>query len=229
MCEIDLLITITDRASMEEYIEIACDHGVPMALGVLGRGTATDEVLDMLGLESCEKAVMFDLVPNPRAKEIIRDIKKRMFIDLPGTGIVLTVPVSSIAGSQMLQHIVEEHEMKSEKEEKMKEPQYELIVAIANEGHTDVIMDAAREAGAGGGTVVHAKGTASERARKFFGMSLASEKEMVFIVARAKEKSAIMKAIVNKAGMHTDSKTVVLSLPVSMIEGLQQLDDESDN
>lgn len=225
MCEIDLLITITDRESMDEYLEIACDHGVPMALGALGRGTATDEVLDCLGLESCEKAVMFDIVPKPRAREIIKDIKKRMYIDLPGNGIVLTVPISSVAGSHVLQHIVEEHEMKCEERDIMKEPEYELILAVANEGHTDLIMDAAREAGAGGGTVVHAKGTASERARKFFGMSIASEKEMVFIVTKENKKNAIMKNIVSKAGMHTDSKAVVLSLPVSMIEGLQQIEE----
>lgn len=228
MCEIDLLIAITDRESMNEYIEIACDHGVPMALSALGRGTATDEVMDLLGIEACEKAIMFDIVPKPRAKAIIRDMKKRMYIDTPGTGIVLAIPISSIAGSHVLQNIVEEHEMKGEEREMMKEPEFEMIVAIANEGHTDVIMDAAREAGAGGGTVVHAKGTASDRARKFFGMSIASEKEMVFIVTRAQTKSAIMKAIVNKTGMHTDAKTVVLSLPISMIEGLQMLDDNEE-
>lgn len=229
MYEIDLLITITDRELMNDYIEIACEHGVPMALAVLGRGTATDEVLDCLGLESCEKAVMFDIVARPRAKAIMKDIKKHMYIDLPGNGIVLAVPVSSVAGQQTVQQIIENNEEKGEGKDVIKEPEYELVVAIANEGCTDVIMDAARKAGAGGGTVVHAKGTATEQARKFFGMSIASEKEMVFIVARAKEKSAIMKAIVSEAGIHTDSKAIVLSLPISMIEGLYELDEDCDD
>ena len=46
---------------------------------------------------------------------------------------------------------------------------YELIIAVAASGYTDLVMDAAREAGAGGGTVVHAKGTAAAHAEKFFG------------------------------------------------------------
>jgi len=49
-------------------------------------------------------------------------------------------------------------------------------------------MDAARSAGAGGGTVIHANGTGMESARKFLGVSLAAEKEIIFIVTRTEEK-----------------------------------------
>ena len=70
----------------------------------------------------------------------------------------------------------------------MKETKYELLVAIANQGSIDVVMDAARSAGAGGGTVIHAKGTGMESARKFLGVSLAAEKEIIFIVTRTEEK-----------------------------------------
>ena len=55
---------------------------------------------------------------------------------------------------------------------------HELIVVILNEGYADLVMDAARAAGAGGGTVLHAKGTGSKRGEKFFGVSLADEKDM---------------------------------------------------
>lgn len=72
---------------------------------------------------------------------------------------------------------------------------HELIMAIMNEGYSDTVMDAARSAGAGGGTVLHAKGTGRARAEKFFGVSLADEKDVVYIVAHAEEKAAIMQAI----------------------------------
>lgn len=51
-----------------------------------------------------------------------------------------------------------------------------LIVAVANEGRTDTVMNAARAAGAADGTVIHGKDTASEEAAHFFNISIASEK-----------------------------------------------------
>lgn len=80
---------------------------------------------------------------------------------------------------------------------------HELIMAIMNEGYSDTVMDAARSAGAGGGTVLHAKGTGRARAEKFFGVSLADEKDVVYIVAHAEEKAAIMQAIADNAGPGT--------------------------
>lgn len=76
---------------------------------------------------------------------------------------------------------------------------HELIMVIMNEGYSDTVMDAARSAGAGGGTVLHAKGTGRARAQKFFGVSLADEKDVVYIVAHADEKAAIMQAIADNA------------------------------
>ncbi len=56
---------------------------------------------------------------------------------------------------------------------------YEVIVAIANEGYTDAVMNAARAAGARGGTVIHGKGTGAKNAQKFYNISIADEKEIV--------------------------------------------------
>ena len=103
---------------------------------------------------------------------------------------------------------------------------YEIVLAIVNEGHTDTVMEAAREAGARGGTVLHGKGTGSKDAAKFFGVSIASEKEVIMIVAAASEKAAIMKSIINKAGTQTEAGAVVMSLPVSDVAGFGLLNND---
>ena len=84
-------------------------------------------------------------------------------------------------------------------------------------------MEAARSAGAGGGTVVHAKGTAAEEARKFLGVSLAAEKEMVLILLRQETRRAVMRAIMDQAGVHTPAHTILFSLPVEDIAGLKSV------
>ena len=110
-----------------------------------------------------------------------------------------------------------------EAEDRMeKELTHELIVVIANQGATDRVMDAARAAGATGGTAVHAKGTGTELAKKFFGVSLAAEKELIFILSAAETRKPIMKAIMEKAGMQTDAQALAFSLPVTDLAGLRQ-------
>ena len=87
-------------------------------------------------------------------------------------------------------------------------------------------MDAARHADAPGGTVIHAKGTGAEHARRFLGISLAEEKEMVFIVVRTQQKNAIMKAIMEQAGTASPAGGIIFSLPVTSTAGLRMLEEE---
>ena len=107
----------------------------------------------------------------------------------------------------------------------MEDTVYELIVVISNQGYTELAMDAARSAGAYGGTVIHAKGTGMEQAERFMGVSLASEKEIIFIVAKKGQKNDIMKAVMEQAGMQSKAKSIVFSLPVTDTAGLRLMED----
>ena len=99
-------------------------------------------------------------------------------------------------------------------------------MAIANEGYTDAVMNAARAAGARGGTVIHGKGTGAENAQKFYNISIADEKEIVMIVASAEIKSEIMRSILEKAGPGSDAGALVFSLPVSEAAGFGFIEEE---
>ena len=99
---------------------------------------------------------------------------------------------------------------------------HELIIAILNEGHSDMVMTAAREAGATGGTVLHAKGTGSRETGKFLSVSIADEKDMVYIVAKSGEKAAIMRSINEKAGPGSRAGAICFSLPISTVVGLRE-------
>ena len=108
----------------------------------------------------------------------------------------------------------------------MKETAHELLLVICNQGYSETVMDAARVAGAAGGTIIHAQGTGMEQAERFLGISLASEKELIFIVTRTAERNGIMQAIMKDAGPDSKAKAIVFSLPVSDTAGLRLLEDE---
>ena len=110
----------------------------------------------------------------------------------------------------------------------MKGTDRELIIIISNQGYNELVMDAAREAGAYGGTIVNARGTGMERAEKFLGISLASEKDMIFIVVKTAQRDRIMRNVMLKAGMETPAKAIAFSLPVSDTAGLRLFDEEDE-
>ncbi len=95
-----------------------------------------------------------------------------------------------------------------------------LIVTIVNRGFCDDVMDAAREAGAKGGTIMYAHGAGQKENNTFFGISIHPEKEMVLILSDDTQRSGIMQAIVRKVGLSSEGAGIVFSLPVSNVAGI---------
>lgn len=229
MSKVYMMVTITNRMIGSEMLPFYQEHEQSVILSTLGAGTANSDVLDYFGLEATEKVVMLSMVTEERWKELKRDLQREMNIDVPGTGIAFIVPISSIGGKKTLQFLTENQNFEKEEETVLKDTDYELIIVIANQGYSNLVMDAAREQGAGGGTVIHAKGTGMEKAEKFLGVSIAAEKEMIFIVTKTAKKNAIMKAIMENAGMESKAKSIVFSLPVTSTAGMRlQEEDQSE-
>lgn len=204
-----------------------CDRlELPLRIELIGRGTATKNMLDLLGLSAREYHIIMTVADRERTAALIDEARRQLYIDAPGHGIIAATPIKSVGGGKTLSYLNGGKPAEGTPEINYN---YEIILAIANEGYTDAVMDAAREAGARGGTVLHGKGTGSKDAAKFFGVSIATEKEVIMIVARSSEKAAIMKSIINKAGNGTDAGAVVMSLPVSAVAGFGLLDNIENN
>ena len=228
MSELSLMITIVDRQHTRRFIEFYERSSVTKLLATVGRGTAASEILDYFGLEDNEKTVLFSVLTSEVWKQVRRGLQSEMQIDVPGTGIAFIIPLSSIGGKKQLQFLIGEQNFVKGEETTLKETKNELLVVVANQGYTEMIMDAARGMGAGGGTVIHAKGTGMEKAEQFLGVSLASEKEMVFIVVKREDKNAVMRAIMEKAGLSSKAKSIVFSLPVTSTAGMRLMEAEDD-
>lgn len=224
MSELSWMVTIVDRQHTRRFIEFYEEYNVIRMMATVGRGTAASEILDYFGLEDNEKTVLLSIVTNDVWRSVKQGLQSRMQIDVPGTGIAFIIPVSSIGGKKQLQFLTENQNFVKGEETTLKETKNELLVVIANQGYAETIMDAARGMGAGGGTVIHAKGTGMERAEQFLGVSLASEKEMVFIVVKREDKNNIMRAIMDKAGLSSKAKSIVFSLPVTSTAGMRLME-----
>lgn len=219
-------ITIIKRSDAEEYEKFYRDRGVAVTYTVPCVGTVHKKHLDLFGIERTEKAMLFSTVTEHTKKGLIQGLTMDMKIDLPDRGVAMGIPLSGVGGMRTMEYFTAGQQLAPQTEEDSmttNESAHELIVAIYEKGYTQQVMDAAREVGAGGGTVIHAKGTGIG-SEKFFGMTIAEEKEILFIVCRQFRKKNIMRAIMQKAGVDSKAHALVFSLPVSETAGFRFAD-----
>ncbi len=220
--ELYCVIAITDHERGEAMNTLYRAAGLRGILSMPGHGTATSEHLAIYGLDATEKYVISGVGNGDEAEGLIKSAKRKLFIDIPGNGVMLTVPLKSVAGGKTLAYLTDEQKLGGAPRMDF---EHELIIVILNEGYSDFVMDAARAAGAGGGTVLHAKGTGGTRGERFFSVSLADEKDMIYIIAHKDEKAAIMRSINEQAGPGSRAGAICFSLPISSVAGLRARED----
>ncbi|MBQ9099180.1 MAG: P-II family nitrogen regulator [Clostridia bacterium] len=104
--------------------------------------------------------------------------------------------------------------------------EYEMIVCIVNTGFSDAVMDAARQYGARGGTVLHARGTANPESENFFKITIQPEKEVVLILVPTAIKDDILHALYKDVGLNSPGQGIAFTLPVDAAVGLPKASDE---
>ena len=219
------ILTIIDPSAEDVLTGICAELEIPVSVVFHGKGTAVKSMLELLGIESHDKRIFMAIAAGKRCTEYITEQKRKLHLGVPGHGITVAVPVKSVGGGKAVSYLGGgSGEVKYTRPEKFA---YELIVVIVNAGTTDVVMNAARAAGARGGTVIHGKGTGSKDAQKFHHISIADEKDVVLIVAAAEIKAAIMRSVLEKAGPGTVAGAIVFSLPVSEAAGFGFVSDKS--
>jgi type III secretion system FlhB-like substrate exporter len=101
-------------------------------------------------------------------------------------------------------------------------PNYEVILCIINAGFSEVVMDTAKKLGAGGGTVIHGRGTASKEAEKIFNITIQPEKEIVMILVKKEIKDSILKGLYDTIGLDTNAQGIAFTLPVDDVIGISE-------
>ena len=102
----------------------------------------------------------------------------------------------------------------------MADIKYEMVLCIVNTGFSDTVMDAAKEVGARGGTVIHARGTANKEAEQFFHITIQPDNEIVMILVPQDIKDNVLHALYQHAGLKTEGQGIAFSVPVDDVVGL---------
>lgn len=212
------IVSVRDAEKLTEFCNGAC---AALSYEADAKGTAKSSVLDYFGLGETEKKIVLSLLPAGAEEATLRSIRDGMSLHLVGKGICFTVPVSgasAIVANALKKSVTETDKNGGKKVDKQRE--YSLIVTAMQKGFAEEAMEAARQAGAAGGTVVTAATLGDKKAEQLIGVTLQKETDVLLILAKDEGKEEIVNAILKKVGLKTDGGGVVFTLPVDNIVGI---------
>ena len=210
-----------------------------------GHGTSTNDFYDVFGLGNPNKQVLMSLIRDETWARIRQKLVDRFAYSEWSKGIAFLIPIDSLMGVSAYKFLTDSRIVAAEpkrrkrlmsKEKNLtentpvpeiqKDDDYELVVAIVNSGFTDLVMDAAKKAGARGGTLLNAKGTGNKEMEKFFGVVITPEKQIVLILVPRAIKDDVVSRIYHEAGMNTKGQGICFAIPASDVVGVVKGDSQ---
>ena len=127
------LISVVNPGAMDRVCEIAAALDLPQTVTLLGHGTAVQSMLDLLGIESTEKRVIMTVANPEKTRKFIKEMRRQVYIGIPGHGIIMAVPIKSVGGGKTLAYLNNGEQQPARYTPELSN-RYELIVIVANEG-----------------------------------------------------------------------------------------------
>lgn len=186
-----LIVGIVPHGYGEKLVNDAQKGGANGGTIIMGRGTANSSIMQLLGLGDTSKDITYVLVPQEIEEQVCDSIIRGVPQKQKHFGVLFSMDTGELWKAGSSQSI----ETQKKGAAKMNQSEYEVINIIVNKGYAEDAMAAARKAGAGGGTIISARGTAKEGDEKFFGMEIVPEKDMLMILIPAEKKEAVVQSI----------------------------------
>ncbi|MDN7013248.1 hypothetical protein FGW20_09375 [Methanoculleus sp. FWC-SCC3] len=215
-----VMITIFDRELDETIMNLFKGESGTFNLLTRGRGTADSRIMSYLGLGETEKTILISTMPPESSNSLLAKIRDELRLERPGRGIAFTVPMGSVCGARTVDYLRGSSRGGEGRRSMELSMRHDLVIAVANQGFSDVVMEAAKSANATGGTIIPARGIDFENMEEFFGAPILPEKDLILILTGSESKCGIMEAIATRAGPHTDAGAIVFSLPVNGVAGV---------
>ena len=206
------MVTIVGRGDGVALSRLYAQNGVALHIQVAAGGTASSELLSLLGLTHRERDLLLSFAPESSVDALMSRLDDDYRGVLRARGIAFSLKLTGVSAA-VAAALAPSAEVKggsamhSDKE-------FNLILVVVNQGYTDEVMQTACKAGATGGTVIRGRWVGAERLEQFHGIALQDEKEILAIACLRDSRAAIMDAIVAAHGLGTDRQAIVCSLPI---------------
>lgn len=209
-----LLTAIVDFGKAGKLLKEAKKLGATGGTIFLGRGTVDSHLLDFLGLNEIRKEILIIIAEKEYEEALFHGLNKKFHFEKPNHGIAFSMSLNSCLG-------IKESEYKDMKDHQgVKEMKYESIFTIVDKGMDHQVIEAAKAAGARGGTIIHARGSGTTDKPLLFNLEIDSEKEVVLILAEKEKVDAITDSIREKLEIDKPGKGIIFTMDVNRTIGL---------
>lgn len=209
---LEMLVVIVEQNKASKVLHLADEKGVTASVAMLGRGTASRTIFDYLGLNDKKKAVLMLFGKTEEIMDLADYLVEKLEMDKPNHGIAYIESAFNVFGT--------EDNANGSENIKRGENMYNAIYTIVEKGNADDVIEAAQKAGSRGGTVMHARGSGSEEARKVFNMLIEPEKEIVLIISEEAKTKDIVESIRKETGIEEQGKGIIFITNVEQTYGL---------
>lgn len=209
---LEMLVVIVEHNKASKVLHLADEKGVTASVAMLGRGTASRTIFDYLGLNDKKKAVLMLFGKTEEIMDLADYLVEKLEMDKPNHGIAYIESAFNVFGTEDNANVSENI--------KRGETMYNAIYTIVEKGNADDVIEAAQKAGSRGGTVMHARGSGSEEARKVFNMLIEPEKEIVLIISEEAKTKDIVESIRKETGIEEQGKGIIFVTRVEQTYGL---------
>ena len=217
-----VMLSILTRGKAKQYLEMLHSRNIKYHLQSVGFGTAPSEMMDIFGLGSNDKDIIFSLAPLSDVADLAAELTKNIDSSARYGGLAVILSLSSI--NRLTSEIINranreaDNAKKGARATKMKnELKHNLIAISVNQGYTDAVMKIAKQFGATGGTVIRARLAGPENLEQFGDIdddNISVEKEIITILAPANICRQIMEEVNAKYGLNSEARGTVCSVPV---------------
>ena len=212
-----MILSIVERGQGTAIQRLYRKRQVPIHLQCPGKGTATSEIMDILGLGSSEKDVVVSFAAASAAKKLLHDLDNELRGHTGGAGIVVAIPISGL--NSLIANLAAYHaeSLKQKEGNEMERTENSLILVVCARGCTDDVMSTAKARGARGGTVIKGRLSGLEELEQAYEVELKPDREIVAIVVPTELRGPIMEAINTEHGLRSEAQAVLCSLPIEQI------------
>ena len=211
-----MIISIIERGKANGYVNMMQKHSIDFHIRSTGAGTASNEMMDILGLANNYKDVVFSFAPYKAVKSLATSIAKDLGSTTGYNGLMMILSTTAIGRitSELILHGTQDTQFEGDENAMASEYQHSLIFITVNQGYTDAVMQVAKKAGATGGTVIRARMTGAEQSEHLSDLQIQDEKEIIAIFAPDSIRNEIMTAVNEHFGIRTEAQGVICSVPV---------------
>lgn len=209
---LEMLVVIVEHNKASKVLHLADEKGITASVAMLGRGTASRTIFDYLGLNDKKKAVLMLFGKTEEIMDLADYLVEKLEMNKPNHGIAYIESAFNVFGT--------EDNANGSENIKRGENMYNAIYTIVEKGNADDVIKAAEKAGSRGGTVMHARGSGSEEARKVFNMLIEPEKEIVLIISEEAKTKDIVESIRKETGIEEQGKGIIFITNVAQTYGL---------